>query len=224
MSSILSINEKVVQLRKRPKETSSKAKTSRVPFREDPIKELSIPVITDAYNYHMGAVDEFDHLTAQNPGLRCVKRGGSQALEHWLLRTVLVNCYLLALCSDVPEPRQVSFRSQQDFRKQLIGSLLSMAKDTSICPKRRISRISEGVDQVPLQSHEQVKMGGKRGYCVVCKGLRFGDRPQKRVALGVIATNSGRKNSNHSSRVGCKQCDVFLCNNNSCFEVFHKEK
>jgi hypothetical protein len=223
MSSVLSAEEEVVRLRKRPKETSSKAKTSRVPFGEEPVKELSIPVITDEYNHHMGAVDEFDHLTAQNPGLRPCRRGGSQALEHWLLRTVLVNCYLLALCSDVPEPRQVSFRSQQDFRKQLIGSLLSMSRDTSICPKRRISRISEGADQVPLQSHEQVKMG-KRGYCVACKGLRFGDRPQKRVALGVIASNSGRKNNNHSSSFGCKQCDVFLCNNNSCFEVFHREK
>jgi hypothetical protein len=112
MSFVLSGAERVVRLRKRPKETSSKAKTSRVPFREEAIKELSIPVIADAYNYHMGAVDEFDHLIAQNPGLRLVRRGGSQALEHWLLRIVLVNCYLLALCSDVPESRQVSFRSQ----------------------------------------------------------------------------------------------------------------
>jgi hypothetical protein len=176
MSSVLSGDERVVRLRKRPKETSSKAKTSRVPFGEEAVKELSIPTIADAYNYHMGAVDEFDHLTAQNPGLRPVRRGGAQALEHWLLRVVLVNCYLLALCSDVPEPRQVSFRSQQDFRKQLIGSLLSMSRDTSICPKRRISRISEGANQVPLQSHEQVKMG-KRGWCVTCRGLRYGDRP-----------------------------------------------
>jgi hypothetical protein len=64
MSSVLSIDEKVIRLRKRLKETSFKAKTSRVPFREDPVKELSIPVITDAYNYHMGTVDEFDHLIA----------------------------------------------------------------------------------------------------------------------------------------------------------------
>jgi hypothetical protein len=176
MSSVLSGDERVVRLRKRPKETSSKAKTSRVLFGQEPIKELSIPVIADEYNYYIGEVDEFDHLTAQNPGLRPVRRGGHQALEHWLLRVVLVNCYLLALCSDVPEPRQVSFRSQQDFRKQLIGSLISKSRDTSICPKRRISRISEGADQVPLRLHEQVKMG-KRGYCVACKGLRFGDRP-----------------------------------------------
>ncbi len=101
----------VTRLRKRPKETSSKAKTSRVPFEEEVVKELDIPTIADEYNYHMGAVDEFDHLTVQNHGLRPVRRGGSQALKHWLLRKVLISCYLLALCSDVPEPRQVSFRS-----------------------------------------------------------------------------------------------------------------
>jgi hypothetical protein len=185
ISSVLSGDEMVVRLRRRPKETSSKAKTSRVPFGEDAIKELSIPVIADEYNYQMGVVNEFDHLTAQNPGLRYVRHGGSQALEHWLLRTVLVNCYLLVLCSDVPEPRPVSFRSQQDFRQQLIWSLLSMSRDTSISPKRRISRISKGADQVPLQSHEQVKMG-KRGWCVACEGRNWqGDTRVSKLKLSI---------------------------------------
>ena len=222
MSSVLSGDEMVVRLRRRPKETSSKAKTSRVPFGEDAIKELNIPTIADAYNYHMGAVDEFDHLTAQNPGLRCVRRGGSQALEHWLLRTVLVNCYLLALCSDVPEPRQVSFRSQQDFRKQLVGALLAMAKGGSEpCKKRRISVINPDATQEPVSSHTPVKMV-KKGLCVSCKGLRFRDRPQKRVALAEIAVNSKRPSSRHESRYGCKQCDVHLCKERGCFDVFHK--
>jgi hypothetical protein len=112
MSSFMSGDERVLRKRKRPKETSSKAKTARVPFSDnEPVKVLSIPLIADRYNYNMGAVDEFDHLTAQNAGLRHVYRGGHQALEHWLLRTVLINCYLLSLCSDIPEPREVSFRS-----------------------------------------------------------------------------------------------------------------
>ncbi len=72
----------VIRLRRRLKETSFKAKTSRVSFGEDVIKELSIPVIIDEYNHEMGVIDEFDHLIAQNPGLRCVWRGGSQALKH----------------------------------------------------------------------------------------------------------------------------------------------
>jgi hypothetical protein len=82
MSSFISGNERVLRLRKRPKETSSKAKTARIPFSNQATKILSIPVITDGYNYHIGAVNEFNHLTTQNAGLRHVERGGHQALEH----------------------------------------------------------------------------------------------------------------------------------------------
>jgi len=104
-------DERILRLRKRPKETSSKAKTTRIPFSSQAIKVLSIPVIIDGYNYHIGVVNEFDYLTTQNTGLRHMERGGHQALEHWLLRTVLINCYLLALYSNLPEPREVNFRS-----------------------------------------------------------------------------------------------------------------
>ena len=64
MSPILSSDQKVLRLRKRPKETSSKAKTSRVPFGNIATKELEIPAIADRYNYYIGTVDDFDHLTA----------------------------------------------------------------------------------------------------------------------------------------------------------------
>ncbi len=64
MSSFILGDERVLRLRKRPKETSFKAKTTREPFGNQAIKELSIPAIADRYNYHMGAVDEFNHLTA----------------------------------------------------------------------------------------------------------------------------------------------------------------
>jgi len=64
MSLVMSSDEKVLRLRKRLKETSFKAKTSRAPFGNDAIKELLILAVVDGYNYHIGAVDEFDHLTA----------------------------------------------------------------------------------------------------------------------------------------------------------------
>ncbi len=112
MSLALSGDERVLRKRKRPKETSSKATTFRVPFSDgEAVKELLSPEIADKYNHNMGAVNEFDHLTAQNAGLRPIRQGGHQPLEHWLFRTVLVNSYLLALLSDIPRPRSVSFRS-----------------------------------------------------------------------------------------------------------------
>jgi hypothetical protein len=41
---------------------------------------------------------------------------------------------------------------------------------------------------VPVRLHEQVKLS-KVGKCVYYKGLRYKDRPQKRVALAQIAAN-----------------------------------
>jgi hypothetical protein len=76
ISSFMLGNERVERLRKRPKETSSKAKTIRKPFSKEPVKVLSIPVIADGYNYYIGAMDEFNYLTVQNAGLWHVRRGG----------------------------------------------------------------------------------------------------------------------------------------------------
>ena len=74
---------------------------------------------------------------------------------------------------------------------------------------------------MPIKSHEQVKMA-KKGRCVSCKGPRYWDRPLKRVALSQIAANQSRDSSNHDSRWGCKQCDMHLCRERGCFNVFHK--
>jgi hypothetical protein len=168
----------------------------------------------------MGAVNEFDYLTAQNASLRHVERGGHQALEHWLLHTVLINYYLLALYSNMPEPREVSFRSQQDFRRQLIYTLVTKGRSSSeICPKRRILRISQGADRIPVSSHKLVNLSRRGLYG---KGLRFKDRPRKRIALAQIASNQGRESSTHESVYGCKQCDVYLCKDRGCFDVFYR--
>jgi hypothetical protein len=194
-----------------------------MPFGNQAIKVLLIPVITDGYNYYMGAVNEFNYLTTQNTGLRYVERGGHQVLEYWLLRTVLINYYLLALYSNVPESREISFRSQQDFRRQLVSALVAKGRGSEICLKRRILQISQAANQEPINSYELIRMS-KRGYYIACKGLRFGDRPRKRVAMSKIASNMGRESTNHLSFSGCKQCNVHLCKYNSYFERFHKEK
>jgi hypothetical protein len=221
MSTVMDGNEQVERERKRPKETSSKAKTARVPFGDQPTKKLMIPRLYDGYNYNMGAVDEHDNMTSRNAGLRPVVRGGHQAIEHWLFRVALVNSYLLSLCSDLEAPREVKFRSQQDFRIQLINSLLHMAKDVQVSPKRRISHMSTDAQSSPATEHEMVKMECRKD-CVCCKGLRLGDRPQKRMALGEIAANQGRESKRTCTIYSCKQCDVALCKKRSCWKKYHR--
>jgi hypothetical protein len=105
MSTTIDRKETVLRDRKRPKTTSLKAKTSRVLFSNNPCKVLLIPKVYNEYNFNMLQVNQFDHMTSQNDGLRPVRRRGYQSIKHWLLRSVLINTYLLALYSDVAEPR-----------------------------------------------------------------------------------------------------------------------
>jgi hypothetical protein len=79
---------------------------------------------------------------------------------------------------------------------QLISALFAKGREGEVCPKRRISHISQVAEEVPPWLHEQVKLGKPR-ECVCCKGLRFRDRPKKRVALTKIAANHDRESSIH---------------------------
>ena len=82
--------------RRRPKATSTKAKTSRAVFGSEPRKMLMIPKPIDDYNHLMDAVDTGDQLQSYNHTGRAIRRGGWHALWNYLLNTVLVNYYLLS--------------------------------------------------------------------------------------------------------------------------------
>jgi hypothetical protein len=220
MSTVMDGNAQVERERKRPKETSSKAKTARVPFGDLPKKKLMIPQLYDGYNHNMGAVDEHDNMASRNAGLRQIVRGGHQAIEHWLFRVALVNSYLLSLCSDLEGQREVNFRSQQDFRTQLVDALLHMAKNAQVSPKRRISHMSTDAETFPVRQHQMVRRQGRKD-CVCCKGLRIGDRPQKRMALGDIAANQKRESKRSQTDHYCKQCDVAICRKGMCWRRYH---
>jgi len=60
MSIVYDRTETIIRNRKRPKATSSKVKTARIPFGDQPRKDLSIPILVDEYNHQIGGVDEVD--------------------------------------------------------------------------------------------------------------------------------------------------------------------
>jgi hypothetical protein len=97
-----------------------------------------------------------------------------------------------------------------------------MGKGSKICPKRRISRISEAADLVPVRSHKLVKIAN-RGICISYKGLRYGDQLRKRVALSEIAVNQRKESVRYKPFYRYKQYDMHLYKNRGCFDIFHKE-
>jgi hypothetical protein len=165
----------------------------------------------------MGAVDGFDHLIAMNAGLRRIKRGAWQAMEHWLLRIELVNTYVIAKRATQEEPDLKSFRSQVTFRQGIIAGLLGLANavvtvpnNVPINPKKHISYINTDEGTLHITKHHKVKITTRKIW-VYCKGLRFGDRPFKRRALSEIASNHNGQSNRRTSSYGCKECQVALC-------------
>lgn len=221
MSTVLDGEDIIPRLRKRPKETSSKSKTAQKPFKGLAQKVLDIPVVFDEYNHNMGAVDEHDNMASRNAGLRPIRRGGHQALEHWLLRVTLVNTYLVCLVGgEEGVKRNINFRSQKDFREQLAEALFYRGQKGPITPKRRVSKISIDSESLPPKEHV-LELRERRQQCVCCAGMRIGDRPPKRVALGQISSNSQRQKRRTDTNQYCIQCDIAICKKYRCWDLFH---
>jgi hypothetical protein len=68
--------ETIERLRKRPKETSTLAKTAQAPFRDQATKLLHIPVFDNDYNHGMGYVDQGNQLKKPNSISRICRKGG----------------------------------------------------------------------------------------------------------------------------------------------------
>ena len=202
--------EPVTQNRKRPSKTSSKAKTARAPFGDQPRKDLDIPLIAYEYNHKMNQVDIADHLASSSAGLHKIHKGW-KALWWFLCRRVVVNAFLLSYYSNVP--KEEKFTNQTNFREELIGGLFD--KSQRLIHKRRRSEWMKAA--VPLNSNvpHQLEWLGKERSCQVCGTVK------RRRILGELDNNvdfGGRKKSVY----GCKACDVSLCKEGLCFDRFHE--
>jgi hypothetical protein len=76
MSTVINRNKQVKKERKRPKKISFKAKTARVPFKDQLTKKLIIPWLYNSYNYNIKAVNKHNNIISQNAGLRPVVKEG----------------------------------------------------------------------------------------------------------------------------------------------------
>lgn len=187
MSTALDGTNNVKSLRKRPKQGKKKEEQKHKPFKGQPNAELEIPDITDGYNNNMGYVDGFDHLTAMNSGLRRVRKDAWQALEHWLLRGVLVNTYVIGQIWR-REEELAKLRSQPEWREAIIEGLIEASKTTAMStpvhPKDAISHRKRALpDDFGRDDYLVVRM--KQNNCQYYGGLRKWDRPTKRVPLGI---------------------------------------
>jgi hypothetical protein len=200
----------VVQSRKRPSKTSSKAKTARAPFGDQPRKDLPIPLIAHEYNHKMNQVDVADHLASSSAGLRMIRKPW-KALWWFLVRRVEVNAYLLSYHSGVPKEER--FTSQTSFREELIGGLFN--KSERLRHKRKRTEWIKSSVALGSNLQHQLEWVGKQRACQVCGTV------QRRKILGELDENvvsGGRKRSVYA----CKACNTSLCKDGPCFSRFHE--
>ncbi|KAH9224535.1 hypothetical protein DL95DRAFT_473064 [Leptodontidium sp. 2 PMI_412] len=125
-------------LRKRPSETSSLAKTSRVPFGPNATAWLAIPEYQYLYNHQMGTVDRGNQLKKPNSLELLCRLGGHQSLVTWLKDTAITNAYLLSFHSDVP--REEKWTDQTAFRTAIIDMCFKIGAEGRL--KRKSIEIS----------------------------------------------------------------------------------
>ena len=225
MSTVMDGTTDVEVTRRRPKQPLKKEEPKHVPFEGQATAILAIPEIFDCYNQQMGPIDGFDHLCAMNSGLRQVRRGVWQALEHWLLRLVLVNTYVIGQVWLREEDRP-KLRSQVEWRHSIIEGLLAAseraAKDTPIHLKETISHRKRPLDNAFRCNTPIVVITSKPKECKYCRGVRQDDRPLKRRALGELASTNKRTNTRHESIYSCKTCNTALCTGKrDCMRKWH---
>ena len=221
MSTASDALNRVKKLRKRPSETSSAAKTARVPFGTHARAWLEIPEYEDLYNLEMGAIDRGNQLKVTDKMEIVCRMGGQQSLVTWTEETALVNAYKLSFHSLVP--KQEKWTDQTAFRTEVVENCFRIAKETG----RKRKRVSTGTvvpdTTVPVEQHTIKRLKAQLD-CVVCRkeGL---SRAVRRKVLGELSVNMPGNFKGSGCRKGtifsCKECNIALCKEGTCFARFY---
>jgi hypothetical protein len=172
----------------------------------------------------MGNIDTADQLAGHNSGFKRLRKGAIQTIDYFLFRIILVNCYLIALYSETDGERLINFRSQDNFRIQLVELLLDLGTHSTsakVSRKRGFSYINTEAFEIPVHRYKHVKIPTKKDYAT-CKGVRFSDNPPKRVALAEIARNRYRNSTRRTSWYNYKQYNIAICRKSDCWDVYHE--
>jgi hypothetical protein len=215
--------ELIVQTRKRPKTTSTAARSVQAEFGSATTKKLAIPHTIDEYNYRMGQVDRGDQYRAGNPGLRRIRRGGWHALWRFLYNTVLCNSYLLSSYIGDRSKGSGHEKGQWEFRDKLIAQLFEQAKAQGQMPKHCTLR-PKSLALPSVLEHIRTWRAREQDCCGCFIAGQSREPSKKRKVLGEISANQRLQKRPRSTMYGCKACDQPLCKEGPCWEAFHSQK
>jgi len=203
--------ELIQSQRKRTSETSTSAKTSRVPFGDNPTALLGIPILNDKHNHHMGSVDQGNQFKAGYTLQGIHRRGGNHSLITWGIETAITNSYLLSFHSQAPkEERYTDHKFRLDLIKHcfLIGRAGRQKKEETRCCDIWDITWYPSSDS-PLERRQ------KETDCAVCR------KKVKRTPLASISGNKRGCEHRKKTSFGCRECQAPLCKEGPCRKTHH---
>lgn len=109
--------------RRRPAATSSGAQQTRKVFGNAARKWLPIPEFINIYNHFMNSINTADQMRSYYTLLRIYRRTW-KPLFHFLLNTIVTNCYKLSSYSTNGWPKRSGYKK---FLERLVNSLFELS-------------------------------------------------------------------------------------------------
>lgn len=208
----------VFRVRKRPRGSSTNARSARLPFGSESTARLPIPKIIDDYNKFMGGVDSFDQRRAVFD-MRLKSRRTWIPLFQFLLDLALVNSVLLSR-----ELGIVPSKGTAEIRMAMARDLVTESRalrnaHSQVLPfvtpnvhRQRNLRVRSVLPQRRLDTalHSVIR-SESRSRCELCK-------------IKLLASKKSSQGATKSF-MRCTYCNVALCagKNRPCFENFHSK-
>lgn len=163
-------------------------------------RSVEKPVIADCYNEYMGGVDTMDQLL----GSYCYPHKVSKwyhAVYQRVREVALTNGYILYSQANAGKGEKIL--SAKNFREEVIDGLLEGFESTTRQRQAETPRPSRLTERHFPQFNEGSK---HRPECIVCSSR----------------TKPGWKRV--QTRWQCKQCQLPMCADKGCFEIYHTRK
>lgn len=227
LTTVFKGDERTSRKRKRPSTDHPRARPVQRFFGKEAVKEVNIPTVAAFYNDEMNHVDRGDQLRAYLGYDHPLRRGAWQALTWtFLFEVILVNTYLLQLHG---QPDWAKYIDQQEWRECIFNALFNFYSEESDSRKHYRTGVElDTQDRQKCSEHSDRGINhvnrGVKSDCLACQGFQQGQprsRGQKRSPL-VEVTGNTRKKRGGQTWYGCKLCNVAICNNQNCWDFYHR--
>ena len=227
MSTVLHGSEQVIRQRRRPAQTSTNARTSRMVFGNAVVKDLPIPNYIDMYNHFMNGVDVADQLRSYYNTQKSHWKSW-KALWHFLLDTTITNAYLQAHSTpNRPWAEHWTHWTHRSFRTRLVNQLFDQSERLQKSAHAPQS-LQELVHRAAPRDHGCLqKLGNIPRICVPCRNASRKTsraqpirKPLEELSVNTVKTTKiDRKRPERipRTRYGCKLCQMYICYHKRCW-------